>query len=537
MVKTTILKQKSKLDEEMTKIVKMRATQSALPSLSRQDRRIAEHNHERMTQEQSLQKDSKRAERIARRIAQILDQVLKDFTKIKAHVGSYTFLSSVGKDSDASGISQNDLSAAIDTRQAWKEELVNLLQLVCQYVAAQHMGNYSLLHQEQLDFGSTTCGANSAVITCCPKVYRPTFFYYTPSGDCLLLPRSGGSSSGSANAVTSSTEQIAANGGAFGAPTNTSNYAANYNGPYGNRTRACVLGFKSGSFSPGSGTLQSQANGSPDSPAQEWKSSPAEFNAMQVTNTDLELRQLCNLLTINRDFSQAMSVGSNKTMAAAWWNFLFANAFFYKTTNYPSWIATQTTVVQAGLLEAHFRSSVCLPEQMIVALKEENVSDGSGSTHPPILHTLVTKVNSGDAVFPTSFNVEAWSGADSTGLYAVGGGNSDKVSVLNAVPNIFNVEDEPDLSFVIKIICCVTENVRSNQINNDREQQVIEYVRDVSECNEAFYSDVYSDMTAIDESELVQRYSIGKELCADLDGLYKETCCTKQNFFSKSWGC
>lgn len=532
MVKTTILKQKFKLDEEMTKIVKMRATQSAIPSLSRQDRRIAEHNHERMTQEQSLQKDSKRAERIARRIAQILDQVLKDFTKIKAHLGSYTFLSSVGKDSDASGISQNDLSAAIDTRQAWKEELVNLLQMVRQYVEAQHMGNYSLLHQAQLDFGDVTCGSNSAVITCCPKVYRPVFFYYTPSGDCLLLPNSGGSSSGSANAVASSTGQVAAQGGGFAAPTNTNNYVANYNGPYGNRTRSCVLGYKTGSFSPGANTLQSAANGASSTPPQEWKSIPAEFNAMQVTNTDIELRQLCNLVTINRDYSQAISTGSNKTMAAAWWNFLFANAFFYKNTNSSSsWTISD--------LETHFRSTVCLPEQMIDALKDTNVGDGAGSTLESILSKLVAKVNNADAVIPTDGNFEvnrSWSGDESTGIYTDNDSDS-RVSVLNAVPNIFNIEDEPDLTFVIKLICCVTENARSNQINNDREQQVIEYVRDVSECNEAFYSDVYSDMTAIDESELVQRYSVGKELCADLDGLYKETCCTKQNFFSKSWGC
>ena len=39
-------------------------------------------------------------------------------------------------------------------------------------------------------------------------------------------------------------------------------------------------------------------------------------------------------------------------------------------------------------------------------------------------------------------------------------------------------------------------------------------------------------MTSIDESELGQRYAVGKELCADLDSLYKENCCTKQNFFN-----
>ena len=105
-------------------------------------------------------------------------------------------------------------------------------------------------------------------------------------------------------------------------------------------------------------------------------------------------------------------------------------------------------------------------------------------------------------------------------------------SVLSSVPNICNVEDESDLQFIFKLITCVMNNVRSCQVNNDREQEVIDFVNEVSECNEAFHQDVFTDMTAIDESELGQRYVVGKELCKDLDGLYKENCCSKQNFFN-----
>ena len=83
MVMNTITSQKRKLNEEMKVIVKMKATQSAYPSLSRQDKRVAEFHFDRLTQEQSLQKDTKKAERLARRIAQILDQLRKDFNKIK----------------------------------------------------------------------------------------------------------------------------------------------------------------------------------------------------------------------------------------------------------------------------------------------------------------------------------------------------------------------------------------------------------------------------------------------------------------------
>ena len=79
----SVLLQQRKLREEMKDIVKQKATQSAYPALSRQDKRVAEFHHDRLTQEQSLQKDTKKAERLARRIAQILDQLRKDFNKIK----------------------------------------------------------------------------------------------------------------------------------------------------------------------------------------------------------------------------------------------------------------------------------------------------------------------------------------------------------------------------------------------------------------------------------------------------------------------
>jgi hypothetical protein len=75
-------------------------------------------------------------------------------------------------------------------------------------------------------------------------------------------------------------------------------------------------------------------------------------------------------------------------------------------------------------------------------------------------------------------------------------------------------------------------NLRRLQVQNDGEQAIIANVREVAECNEAYHQDVFSELTAIDESELESRYAIGKELCKDLDGLYKENCVTRQSFFN-----
>ena len=113
MVKNVIRSQQRKLREEMKNIIKQKATQSAYPALSRQDKRIAEFHHDRLTQEQSLQKDTKKAERLARRVAQILDQLRKDFNKMKDFLGNYNFTNTIGKDSDCAGQCESDLSAAV----------------------------------------------------------------------------------------------------------------------------------------------------------------------------------------------------------------------------------------------------------------------------------------------------------------------------------------------------------------------------------------------------------------------------------------
>ena len=204
MVKNVIRSQQRKLREEMKDIVKQKATQSAYPALSRQDKRVAEFHHDRLTQEQSLQKDTKKAERLARRIAQILDQLRKDFNKIKNFLGNYNFANTVGQDSSCDGACAEDLSTAVDTRQAWKRELENMLTMVWHYVDAQHLGDYALLHQPE-STSDPTCGSSSTPVNCCPKVYRPFFHYYTPDGDCLGMATEAGGHSGNSQAVTSQT--------------------------------------------------------------------------------------------------------------------------------------------------------------------------------------------------------------------------------------------------------------------------------------------------------------------------------------------
>ena len=497
MVINTINLQKRKLSEEMKVIVKQKATQSAYPALSRQDKRVAEFHHDRLTQEQSLQKDTKKAERLARRIAQILDQLRKDFNKIKNFLGNYNFANTVGQDSSCDGACAEDLSTAVDTRQAWKRELENMLTMVWHYVDAQHLGDYALLHQPEAPTVDPTCGSSSSPVNCCPKVYRPFFHYYTPDGDCLGMATEAGSHSGDSTAVTPK---------------------GNYNDVV---TRGCILGYKPlDAVTPA---------------AEKNKTAPGSLKHTQVTNKDLEVRQLWRLLVQTYDNNDQTSGAG--TSSEAWWNFLFANAYNGISSGA---ITGADAAAKILSMETYFRGTLCLPETMITALKStDGVATGVDNTsilgaleyyvgqqiaQPAVIHSNIPTNSS----FLTG---AAWFGDAGTGLYQHGVDGATP-SVMNSIPNICNVEDESDLQFIISLVVCVMENVRKCQVNNDREQSVIEYVRETSECNEAYHQDVFSDMTSIDESELCQRYAVGKELCADLDSLYKENCCTKQNFFN-----
>jgi hypothetical protein len=527
-VKNVIRNQQRKLSEEMKQIVNQKATQSRYSALSRSEKRVTEFHHDRLTQEQSLQKDCKKAERLARRISQILERLRKEFNKIKNHLGDYNFTNTVGMDSSCGGASSDDLSTDIGTRQAWKRELNNMLTMSWHYVDAQHLGDYALNHQpEHPNEYDATCNssASNPLSNSCPKVYRPTFHYYTPDGDCLAMPADAGSHSGDSTQVGSTTESYNLDGTLN---TNTNNYngAANI--------RSCVLGYKSGTFKPG----QSDST-------QEYKAPSASLKSFQITNKDLEIRQLWRLL--------AAPEGSAEK-SAAWWNFLYANAYHYQQTNLSNvamWrtgTSVEENAANAVFLATHFQNTLCLPIQMMERLNDiiafDNGVSGAITLKISVLYRLVVKIQNRDPVFPTTQLVSgaksgaggnAWSADHYTIEHSESGGiDSSAVtgSVLSSVPNICNVEDESDLQFIFKLITCVMNNVRSCQVNNDREQEVIDFVNEVSECNEAFHQDVFTDMTAIDESELGQRYVVGKELCMDLDGLYKENCCSKQNFFN-----
>jgi len=340
------------------------------------------------------------------------------------------------------------------------------------------------------------------------------------------MPSDAGSHSGNANLVSSETLSYNLDGSV-----NTNK--KNYNGS--NSVRSCVLGYKTGTFTPGASNN-----------TQEYKGESATLKSFQITNKDLEIRQLWRLIASPED---------SAVKSAAWWNFLFANAYNYATFINPVGFAALAPdfTAQTALLETYFANVLCLPTQMMTSLTgimDKDESDPAAVTiaqKRSVLYWLTRNITasvvvptfpdfqvklanppSGTFVNPWTHDFTVW--VDDAGTLIPS--TTVYPSILSTVPNIVNVEDESDLQFIFKVITCVMNNVRSCQLNNDREQEVVDFVNEVAECNEAFHQDVFTDMTAIDESELCQRYVVGKELCTDLDSLYKENCVSKQSFFN-----
>lgn len=455
--KLTIRRSQSKLRKEMKDLVNMRATGSKYGALKRQDKRRAEYHHDRMTEEKSLQEDLRRAETMAKRVAQVLEQLRKDFNKMKNFVGNYNFTNTVGMDSESSGACESDLSTAIDTRAAWKKELKNLIEMAWHYVDAQYLGNYAVLHTVA---GSDSNGSCSTVTTnnsCCPLVYRPAFHYITPAGDCLSMPISAGKASGDASSP----------------PITNGNTVDNINAENDTAIDSVAVNNDANSHDI--------TDVNPDA-EQALKSPPAARNHNQVTNCDIALRNLYYLIVSRNDDMWKEYLKSEVIKAQAEYGYI-------NLTDDGG--TAGLTDERATYIRSYFKNTTCLPEQMVDAFVTDSVVvDGTFSN-------------------TTEFDN----------------------AMLNA-PNVDNIEDESDLPFIIKMLTERMNLIRKCQITNDREQQRIQYVRETSECNQAFHQVEFDRLTGFEESEVQARYAMGVKMSSDLDELHKEHSVSKQTFFN-----
>ena len=101
-------------------------------------------------------------------------------------------------------------------------------------------------------------------------------------------------------------------------------------------------------------------------------------------------------------------------------------------------------------------------------------------------------------------------------------------------------KDETDLAPIIAEVVAMMNRVRKCQLQNDAERENLKFVKEASECNQAYHEESFGELTCIDETELGQRHDTGKKILTDLDMLSREFHCgQKQFFFTKmTWdGC
>ena len=439
--KRAIARQQEKLRKEMKDLVKMKATGSKYGALKRPEKRQAEYHHDRMSEEKSLQEDLRRAETMGKRIAQVLEQLRKDFNKMKNFAGNYNFANTVGTDSESSGLCQNDLSTAVDTRAAWKQELEKMLEMTWHYVDAQYLGDYAILHTVPTASNNAMCGSSAVATSCCPLVYRPAFHYITPAGDCLSMPASAGSASGDSSAVDGG--DIIDSG----------------------RDGASI------EATPSDETAKDKTAVSPA--AEQGLASPSARNHSQVSNCNLALRNVYRLL-VDAD-------------EPVWKAYLAAEVTNAKAES--DFDSSASEADQATFIRNYLKNTTCLPDAMVDAFTTPSeVVDGS---------------------FATEYS-----------------------AAIDHAPTVSNVEDESDLQFIFKMLTERMEKIRKCQITNDREQQRIQYVRETSECNQAFHQVEFDRLTGFNDAEVDARYAAGAQMAADLDALKSQHSVTKQTFFN-----
>jgi hypothetical protein len=470
-INNCINRQRRKVNLELDNIVKMKCTQSAYSAMSRQDRRITEYHWDRVVQEKSLQRDLKKADRMVDRIAQVLEQLRKDFNNVKNHLGNYNFVNTSGPDSNAAGDCLSDLTQAIDTRLAWKRELCNMLHMIRNYSNQQYLGDYAILHSQVPADGEVdpdNCG------NCCPLKWRPVFHYNTPLGDCLSI-------------------------------------AKEVSGP-------CAT-----------------------------KEAPQSNRHNIVSNKDLDVEKLYTMLCIDPATDEG---------AAEYWYDLIYGIVSATISALPAGPTIEEAVVavaaaltaQAGLSADVVDLLTSKPSCVTDAL---SFVEGVWLGYLPADFAVANAVDAtivGAAIGTTTVFV-AGVGPAACSFYQGGAGttklntlygweyalSSAPGTVLTLLPTLSHVDhvlgECESILFVRDTVNCMMHDIRACQIQNDREQTTINYVRDVSECNQAYHEEVYGEMTAIDEGELCKRYDVGKAMLGDLDSLYKENCVTKQSFF------
>jgi hypothetical protein len=179
-LRVMIKQQQQLVERSMADATMNLLTKSKYSTMSRQDQRIAEDYSRRVKVHESLQKDIAKAQTVSSRIGQILGKVRSDLTAIQSFLTTYSFPNTVGSDTN--------LTADGSKRASWRASLKLLITNMVQFVEAQSLGDYALLHDVDSATTQQLASGGGGSGCACSLVYRPKLHYTTPHSDCLAVP-------------------------------------------------------------------------------------------------------------------------------------------------------------------------------------------------------------------------------------------------------------------------------------------------------------------------------------------------------------
>ena len=219
------------------------------------------------------------------------------------------------------------------------------------------------------------------------------------------------------------------------------------------------------------------------SPAAEEKQTTNSYSQSGVSNPDVGMREMCELLADN--VLETWEVRIIKHWSEGVQKVEFIAAVTVDTNG------VFTNVEQVEVMKGHLRQHG-YPEKVITELFIEHVPD----TTIDLASVSITLAS----------------------------------DIHLHVGSIDNVEDESDLPCIFTHLVNKMNDIRGYQLQNDREQQRIQYVRETSECNEAFHQDAFDELTSVDMIEVDAKLRKTNEMCGDLEELYADQV-SKQSLF------
>ena len=107
-----------------------------------------------------------------------------------------------------------------------------------------------------------------------------------------------------------------------------------------------------------------------------------------------------------------------------------------------------------------------------------------------------------------------------------GNEDADKSAV-----NLDNVDDERDVSCILKVVIDKLDDVMHAQQDNDNEQAALECAQDVNQQNLCWHEGVCAEMSEVDEVALKSKHANGEAILSDLTDLFKKAS-SKRDYFN-----